>query len=73
MLSNNLERIRDAACHSTDAEFAIVYGDYAFVLESIGDKVVELCPSGTMIGLTKINAEEYIELYLKAYTKLDAL
>ena len=58
----------------TDEEFSVMYGDYAFVLDGTpGDQIVELCPEGSSKGLCKANVEEYIDLYLKAYTNLDAL
>ena len=59
----------------SDEDFAAVYGETAFVLETHSEdgSLIELCPSGSTKALSRDNAEEYIELYLKAYTKLDSL
>ena len=76
LLATHLEKVKLAADSATEAEFLEAYGDYAFILEGSsphGGKVIELCQDGATKGLTKANAEEYIDLYLRAYTRLDSL
>jgi len=75
LLAASLERIRDAARDMSGDDFAAAYGDTAFVLESTTEdaQIIELCPLGSSKQLTQSNAEEYISLYLRAYTQLDEL
>ena len=74
-MASNLTRVRDAAVNMSDEDFEAVYGETAFILEAMdqdGD-VIELCSKGSSKCLTRANAEEYISLFLQAYTKLDEL
>ena len=59
----------------TDEEFNEAYKETAFVLETVSDDgtLIEICFNGSKRSLTRSNAEEYIDLYLKAYTRLDML
>ena len=58
-----------------------MFGELTFVFEgsalasenAFDGKTLELCPSGSLKTLTKENSEEYIRLYLRAYTEQDAL
>ena len=61
-----------------------MFGELTFVLEgavvtalgsenAFDGKTLELCPSGSSKTLTRDNSEEYIRLYLRAYTEQDAL
>lgn len=70
-----LRNILEAASESSESEFAEVYGEQAFVLENGARDggLVALCEAGQSKMLTKDNAEEFVRLYLAAYTKLDSL
>ena len=59
----------------TDEEFDETYNEAAFVLETVSEDgtFIEICSEGSKRSLTRANAQEYIDLYLKAYTRLDEL
>ena len=74
IMANHLERILSTSNQSTDEEFSAVYGDYVFNLELASCSLpIELCQDGNTKHLTKANAAEYVDLYLEAFTKVDAL
>ena len=77
-MAKNLRSVQQAATEmKSEAEFSSVFGDYTFVLDggvtAEDGTVIELCESGQSKVLTKENAADYIQLYLRAYTKLDEL
>ena len=59
----------------TDEEFDAIYDGYTFEA-SFGAghdaEVVELCPGGILKALTRANADEFVDLYLKKLTEQDA-
>ena len=59
----------------TDEEFDEAYKETAFVLETVSHdgSLIEICSDGVKRCLNRANAEEYINLYLNAYTKQDEL
>ena len=61
---------------TSDEDFAAVYDGYTFEGSFSSDadaEVVELCPNGANIPLTRENASEFVDLYLKKLTEQDAL
>ena len=75
LLAASLQRIDEAAKDMSELDFNAVYGETAFVLETSQDdgSVIELCPGGSSKALTRENASEYIDLYLRAYTEQDSI
>ena len=59
----------------SELDFNAVYGETAFVLETSQDdgSVIELCPGGSSMALTRENSSKYIDLYLRAYTEQDSM
>ena len=61
---------------TSDDEFAVIYDGYTFEA-SFGSQqdseLVELCPGGVLKDLTRANAKEFVDLYLKKLTEQDAL
>ena len=74
-MARNLARIREAASSMNDEDFASVYEGTAFVLEATDeyDNVIELCEGGSNKALMRQNSDDYIKLFLQAYTRLDEL
>ena len=63
---------KSAESMQSDEEFSVVFDGYTFEasFDSSSDaKVVELCPNGSQIQLTRANALEFIDLYLKKLTE----
>ena len=56
----------------TSEEFEVIYGEFTFESSFEGQGDIELCPGGKEKKLTKDNASEYIELWLKTYTRLES-
>ena len=59
LLANFLSGVEKAAAESTEIEFAELFADYAFILETstLDGKVDELCEGGLSKALTKENAK----------------
>ena len=59
----------------TDEEFDAIYDGYTFEA-SFGSgydtEHVELCPGGMLKALTRANADEFVDLYLRKLTEQDA-
>ena len=68
-----LKNIKESAENmQSDEEFSAVFDGYTFeaTFDSSSEaKVVELCPNGSQIQLTRANTQEFIDLYLKKLTE----
>ena len=51
-----------------EEKFNAIYDGYFFEADFGMGEPVELCKDGAIIPVTKANAKEYVNLYLKAYS-----
>ena len=71
-----LSQIKEHASETSTEEFATLYEGYTFETSFGADdasELVELCPNGAQIALTRANAEEFVDLYLRKLTEQDAM